>query len=78
MGQNMPNPAKVKTTIPISLKHDGELRIINSQGEVMSVFAVSKDDTEIALDITSFSTGVYFYQIISEGRSSRLKKLIVF
>lgn len=78
MGQNMPNPAKVKTTIPISLKHDGELRIINSQGEMISTLAVSADETEIALDITSFSAGVYFYQIISEGRSSRLKKLIVF
>jgi hypothetical protein len=78
LGQNMPNPAKVKTTVPVSLKHQGEMKVFDSRGtEIISV-PVSKDETEIVLDVTAFSPGVYFYKIITEGKSSALRKMIVY
>ncbi|MCB2206661.1 MAG: Omp28-related outer membrane protein [Bacteroidetes bacterium] len=78
LGQNMPNPANEKTAIPVSLKGHGVLKVFDSHGNEIISVPVSKSETEIVLDVTPFLPGVYFYKIITEGKSSELRKFIVY
>lgn len=76
LSQNMPNPASGQTSIYFSLKENGHVSIAlyNSLGvKVMDVinnnFPAGSYKTEI--DVKSFASGVYFYEMNVNGFSAR-------
>ncbi|WP_116787727.1 T9SS type A sorting domain-containing protein [Flavobacterium psychrotrophum] len=81
LGQNYPNPVDGATTIPFKLKNGGKavLRLYNAQGRFIKeiandIYAVG--DNTVAFDAKGLKTGIYFYQIESNG-FKQAKKMVV-
>lgn len=77
---NFPNPAKDMTTIMVGLKDASyfEVAIYNSIGQLMNTYKLNGQvgTNEINVDLSNFSSGVYFYNV-KVGSSVVTKKLIV-
>ncbi len=77
---NYPNPASQATTIIIGLKkaENFEVVLYSSVGQMLSTYKINGQigSNEINVDLTSFSAGVYFYNV-KVGNSVVTKKLIV-
>lgn len=79
--QNYPNPFNPKTTISYSLPKSSyvTLKVFDSRGsEVATLVSEYRQagNYEVVFDGSTFSSGVYFYQIIA-GKFVRTKKLIL-
>lgn len=80
LAQNIPNPAQNRTSIPYYVPNSGQMRfeVFNMVGQ--AVFAqenfVPKGDGVIDLDLSSYSTGIYYYSMIVDGVRIT-KKMIV-
>jgi len=78
--QNYPNPFNPVTSIEFSLEKDSEivLNLFNLKGKLQSKISgyYLKGSNKVSLDLTSFPSGVYLYQIIS-GDSSQTRKMIL-
>jgi hypothetical protein len=77
---NYPNPANDMTTIMVGLKDASyfEVAIYNSIGQLMNTYRLNGQvgANPINVDLSSFSAGVYFYNV-KVGSSVVTKKLIV-
>lgn len=73
-----PNPAKDIFTISFDNNvGSGDLMITNNLGEVVLVNKLNGQSGKVQLDLTSFSSGIYFYQIRNGESSSVVRKMIV-
>ena len=81
LDQNYPNPFNPTTTIAFSLPQaaDFELSIMNVMGQV--VYRISgagrAGTNEVVWNASSMASGVYFYELRSEGRSETRKMLLL-
>lgn len=78
--QNFPNPFTQRTTIPFVLPNAAKVRffIIDAMGHMVNSFERHYDSGRqtIELDMSQYSSGVYFYGIEVDGQR-RMKKMIM-
>jgi hypothetical protein len=80
LGQNIPNPAGEMTRIPYFIPESGTTRftIENIVGQLLYTENISNTagNHEITIDISHFTTGLYFYSLEYSGRKITKKMLI--
>ncbi|PZR20649.1 MAG: hypothetical protein DI539_10225 [Flavobacterium psychrophilum] len=81
LGQNYPNPVEETTTIPFTLVNGGKaiIRLYNLQGRLVREIAndnYSPGSNTIQFDSKSLTSGIYFYQIESNGFKQARKMII--
>jgi len=81
LSQNYPNPFNPNTTIKYQLKKAGyvELKIYNVKGQLVNTLVKENQNTgnySVVWDAKGISSGVYFYQISVDGKSTETKKAI--
>jgi hypothetical protein len=73
-----PNPATDVFTITYNAVEVGsDLVITNNLGEVMSVQQLVQNNGRLAIDLSAFASGVYFYQVSNGTSTSAVQKFIV-
>jgi carboxypeptidase T len=75
----VPNPANDRATIFYSLPNevnDAILVVYNETGQVVESIPLSSADTNVSIELTQFSSGIYFYQLQSKDLRSTTKKLV--
>lgn len=74
-----PNPASEKTTVSYSSAPDKSLTLIlyDSKGNILQRKLLHAGRGEVVLNIDNFSSGIYFYRLVSSEGNSAIKKLIV-
>ncbi len=82
LSQNYPNPFNPTTRIKFSIPKRSlvELRIYDILGRLKELALsqyVNASEYELTLDGSSYSSGVYFYQLMVDGRIIETKKMIV-
>ncbi len=79
--QNYPNPFNPVTTINFTMKKAGlaTLKIYDMLGRVILKRAINarRGDNVFNFDGNNYSSGVYFYQLSTEGFSRTLKMMLV-
>ncbi len=79
-GQNLPNPAKESTIIPVMLVHPEivSLTVSNIIGKkvIFQTYNLQKGKTNIQLDIHGLQPGIYLYTI-SNGTNTITRRMIV-
>lgn len=77
---NFPNPANAATTIVVGLKDASNFEVVlyNSIGQMVDTYKVNGQvgSNEINIDLSSFNSGVYFYNV-KVGNSVVTKKLVI-
>ena len=80
VGQNVPNPAKEYTVIPVTMVHSDEisLTVVNLIGrKVLShIYNLQKGKTNITLELRSLLPGIYLYTF-SNGVTSVVRRMII-
>jgi hypothetical protein len=81
VGQNIPNPARLTTSIPYYLptNADVSVRVVNVMGQLMYDQAergMAKGSGYIDIDISNYAQGVYYYTVVVDGKPYS-KKMIV-
>ena len=79
LAQNYPNPARENTTIPYTVSESGNVRVevydlLGRQVMILVDEVQPAGQYEIILNTSSFSSGLYFYRLIS-GRSVATKQM---
>jgi len=82
LGQNYPNPFNPSTKIAFELPKDGfvSLKVYDFLGNFVSTIVNENKNAgkyEINFDASNHSSGVYFYQLISNGFVSTNKMIIL-
>jgi hypothetical protein len=75
-----PNPAIRQVTLDYELTpqvDNASLRVMNLLGAVVKDFDLNKSASNIRLDVSDLTSGVYFYSIIINNEVYKTKKLIV-
>lgn len=79
--QNVPNPCKSHTQILYKLPQNGHqyyLSITDATGRTIGWERLDPRKESFGLDLSSYSGGMYFYQVVSEqGTRSAIKKMVV-
>jgi hypothetical protein len=77
---NFPNPANAATTIIVGLKDASNFEVVlyNSIGQMVDTYKVNGQvgSNEINIDLSSFNSGIYFYNV-KVGNSVVTKKLVI-
>jgi hypothetical protein len=80
LGQNIPNPARQTTLIPVTVMEAGEYILIMTDliGKVVTTkpLFLQEGREMVELDLTTFNSGLYFYTLKRNG-VSLTKKMIV-
>lgn len=79
VSQNIPNPGTTFTHVNFALNDKKNLNftIYNSIGKLVYQEKVSEKQTSISLDISTFSNGIYFYQVGNESFQTKMMKMVV-
>jgi carboxypeptidase T len=79
LGQNQPNPAGSYTYISFDLpvNSGAELKIFDNYGKLVFNDRITGDSKNYHLNTEIFSSGIYYYTIVSEQLSFPTKKMIV-
>jgi hypothetical protein len=82
LGNNYPNPFNPTTTIEYSLANAGhvELIVYNTLGQKVATLANERNSAghhQVTFDASGFSSGVYFYKIVSKDFNQVKKMLLV-
>lgn len=77
LGKAFPDPASTSTTIPLHNAHDALLRITDITGQTVKEIQVKGGSSEYTLDVSDLQSGMYFYFLIQDGRSTGAQKLNV-
>ncbi len=79
VSQAYPNPANNLTKISYDLKsgQNGKLIFYNLLGSVVKEVELSDSNGTLILSTNGFESGIYYYSILSNGKSSPARKLIV-
>lgn len=74
-----PNPASDFLDIDYQVIGNQELRLgfYNVLGEQVKEFALDRDQKSLRISLRDFSSGMYLYQLMIDGRSVATKKIIV-
>ncbi len=74
-----PNPASDQFTVAYNLNETSEadLIITNGLGEVVRIEQLTGESGRLNVELSTFASGVYFYQIKSASGASQVKKFIV-
>lgn len=76
-----PNPASVNATIEVTLVENTKMDVVilNSVGQVISSKSVNGfvGDNKVSIDLSSLSSGMYFYQVKTNNNKSVTKKFAV-
>jgi hypothetical protein len=74
-----PNPATDFVDIDYQVSGNQDLRIVfyNVLGEQIKELSLDRDQRTIRVPMRDFSSGMYLYQLVIDGRSIATKKLIV-
>ena len=82
--QNFPNPFNPSTTISFSLNaensKDTELVIYNTKGQKVDLLKINNEDLrigEVVWDAKGLSSGIYFYKLVSSGKTIDTKRMIL-
>lgn len=78
--QNYPNPFNPETTIRFNLQKAGSARIeiYSITGQIVKIFAdnqMTAGNHSVIFDASEFSSGIYFYRLVS-GDFSQVKKMV--
>jgi hypothetical protein len=77
---NFPNPANNATTIIVDLKTASNFEVVlySSVGQMLTTYKVNGHigSNEINVDLSNFSSGIYFYNV-KVGSSVVTKKLVI-
>jgi len=81
VGQNVPNPAELSTSIPYFLPQSSEvgLRVVNLTGQLMFEQAITKMNQGVGnmeLDVSNYAQGIYFYTFNIDGKNYTRKMVI--
>ena len=69
LGQNTPNPASTRTTIPYTLAEPGThvvLQLLDARGGLVATFdqgSREAGDHSVAIDVATLAPGTYLYQL---------------
>jgi len=79
MGNPFPNPASNKIAIPLSIPENATatLRICSLTGELLQSKVADSSRDNIIIDVSNFSKGVYFVQLIVNNEAVEVKKLVI-
>lgn len=79
ISQAYPNPANNITKISYDLKsaQNGKLVFYNLLGSVVKEINLTDSKSTLILSTNGFESGIYYYSILSNGKSSPARKLIV-
>ena len=82
LGDNFPNPFNSTTTIPYHASNGGEISISlhDILGRKVESFSHSHEQEgwhEIVMDLNELSSGIYFYQLESNGKLMSQKKMLL-
>lgn len=73
-----PNPAKDVFNVSFNrFEAFGDLIITNNLGEIVLIDRVVGQNGSVQIDLSTFSSGVYFYQVRNGEKSSEVRKMIV-
>ncbi len=75
-----PNPASEKAWIDYSVSpmvRDAKISIYNILGSAVAEFSLDKNDTKLGISTRDMASGVYFYQLVVDGKKVATKKLLV-
>jgi hypothetical protein len=77
-GQNYPNPAAGNTTILLrGIDREMMIRVVDLTGRTLLSENINKDVSSINLNTSNLANGIYFYQLISNGKILGTKKMQV-
>ncbi len=81
LSQNFPNPFNPSTKIRFELPFSGHilLKIFNSRGQLVKTLIERNLETgshDISIGLGDLNSGIYFYQLISNGRIIKTKKML--
>jgi hypothetical protein len=79
---NHPNPFNPSTTISFSIsteqKENSEIQIFNTKGQKVEVLTInSAMDDSVIWNADRFSSGVYFYKLMADGKEVASKKMLL-
>ncbi len=82
LNQNFPNPFNPITNIRFSIAKNSviQLKIFDVLGRIKEILVNEKlipSEYELTFDGSSYSSGVYFYQLTSDGNIVDIKKLVI-
>jgi hypothetical protein len=78
LGQNYPNPATGNTTIMLNgISVDMSLQILDPLGRICATEQVPSGSESVLISTASLNPGIYFYRLVSEGRTLETKRMIV-
>lgn len=75
-----PNPSRGNITLALNLPGDNayKIRISNTIGRVIRVHELGPADRmEVALDLSSYPSGVYFYSLLVNDKTVETKRLVL-
>lgn len=81
LGQNIPNPGSSEVLIPYRLNSTCKTAVLEitqlSSGRTFEPIRLSKEETSINLDLSSFPAGVYAYTLRVDSSPVQTRKLVV-
>lgn len=78
-GISFPNPTSETISIPYQLANgqtSGQLNVYNSTGVLVESFQVDSNFSDLILDVSNYSNGLYRYNIVSNGIESESKNFV--
>lgn len=80
LGEPIPNPsngvAEITYELPMGIR-EGQIDVYNTNGQLVKSFHVDGTFNSVRLDNSSFSSGVYYYNLKTNGQISEAKRMIV-
>ena len=80
LDQNYPNPFDDLTTIPFELPNDAEVKffVLDGMGHLVNSFSqfFPAGQQRITLDLSAYSSGIYYYGIIVDGKRIMRKMIL--
>ena len=72
-----PNPASTNINIQTNFEQSAQIYIYNSQGKLIKTKTINSEDVLTNIEVGQWTTGLYFYQLVSNGVSLQSGKFSV-
>jgi hypothetical protein len=72
-----PNPAKEIATLKYNIATDGEVIVFNSLGNLLSKINLEADQTEIAISLKNYASGIYILKLVSGSQNYYLRISVI-
>ncbi|MEI6899457.1 MAG: T9SS type A sorting domain-containing protein [Bacteroidota bacterium] len=78
LGQNYPNPASGNTTILLNgIDRNMTLQLVDLTGRTLFTEMITSGQSSLTINTSAFANGIYFYQLIGNGKVIDTKKMQV-